>query len=286
MIEEESYDQSNINVTCSCKGVRTCKLCEDLKIDFKFNKLNDDKNKEINTIEFMQEIIEKDGILINSYYVLELLELEGNYEKTNDYYFDEGINKYIKDNISNIPFDGVFTYENVFTNEEIEAILNELNLTPWIDSQSGRKKQDFASIKINYKKKKIKYVKEVEFPTYKSLIDNKLKQLNIEMDIKEIGNLLYQHDIGAHIEPHIDDVWIWGNKILGVNLLSNTVMTFSRDYKGKKYIINIPIPKNSLYLMSGSGRYDWKHEIKKENITSKRIVITCREYVPGIKLEQ
>ena len=45
----------------------------------------------------------------------------------------------------------------------------------------------------------------------------------------EVNVLEYKEDRGSNIAPHMDDFWLWGERIFGLNLLSDTVMTFTKD---------------------------------------------------------
>ena len=44
----------------------------------------------------------------------------------------------------------------------------------------------------------------------------------------EVNILSYSNERGSNIASHFDDFWLWGERIIGVNLLSDTVMTYSR----------------------------------------------------------
>ena len=85
--------------------------------------------------------------------------------------------------------------------------------------------------------------------------------------------LSYDASKQAHIAPHFDDFWIWGERIYGLNLLEPTILTFS---KGNNEI-EVAIPRRSLYLIYGQARTDWMHGIKPEHISGKRMVCTLRE---------
>ena len=80
----------------------------------------------------------------------------------------------------------------------------------WVDSQSGRRKQDFGP-KANFKRKKAK------LGTFEG-IPNELESVFIKMrmvpelktfDPVEALFLEYDPTKGAHIEPHFDDDWLW-----------------------------------------------------------------------------
>ena len=44
----------------------------------------------------------------------------------------------------------------------------------------------------------------------------------------EVNILLYEQSKGSNIASHFDDFWLWGERIVGLNLLSDTVMTYNR----------------------------------------------------------
>jgi hypothetical protein len=43
----------------------------------------------------------------------------------------------------------------------------------------------------------------------------------------EVNVLEYDQERGSNIAPHMDDLWLWGERIFGINLLAETVITFS-----------------------------------------------------------
>jgi len=109
----------------------------------------------------------------------------------------------------------------------------------------------------------------------------KLKQfLTRDFNINHVLINKYEIDDGCH--DHIDELEFWTDFIIGVSFGSSTVMKFSND----KSIIDVNIPKNSIYVMTGDVRYNWTHGIdfqKSDNIYGKirdrdiRISVTFRE---------
>ena len=43
----------------------------------------------------------------------------------------------------------------------------------------------------------------------------------------------YRPETGASIEPHIDDCWIWGERIVQLNCLSETTLTLTPYQQGE-----------------------------------------------------
>ena len=263
--------------TCFCKGIRICNKCQDEKINIIKNKTSN--NLEIELTKYLSEKV----ITIDSY-------KEIVYSINYDIIIDKDL-LFIKD--SNINFDNFYIIRNHLSKDEQDWLLTEINKTEWKESQSGRMKQDFG-VKINYKKKKIKSdFSSIKFPLYKVYLENKLKSISNSLfntfPIHEIGNLYYIHNNGAHIDPHIDDTWIWGKRIIGINLLSDAKMTFSREVEvnNMKVLLSIDIPliKGDIYMMTNESRYDWKHSIKKDNLVEDRLVITLREFIDDLKYQ-
>lgn len=97
----------------------------------------------------------------------------------------------------------------------------------------------------------------------------------------ELCNLKYDNSRAACIEPHLDDSWLWGNRLLTINLLANTFLTLTPtetiDLKYNNYKILIPLKQRSLLILSNEARYEWLHEIKKVHIRKIRLAINIRE---------
>lgn len=109
----------------------------------------------------------------------------------------------------------------------------------WEISQSGRRKQNYGP-KCNFKKRKIQLGNFNGFPAYSKVVHDKFKTLPILRDFKVIEQCSLEYDPtrGASIDPHIDDCWIWGERIVTVNVLGNTFLSLSK-YKGDKTKYNL-----------------------------------------------
>ncbi|KFB35486.1 AGAP009588-PA-like protein [Anopheles sinensis] len=103
----------------------------------------------------------------------------------------------------------------------------------------------------------------------------------------------------------------WGERIVTVNLLSDSVLTMS-PYRGAdtktKYnlhfldqyryhligqlvdektltafeerIVRIPMPRRSLLVLYGPPRYQWEHAVLREDIKERRVCLAYREFTP------
>nr|XP_022906386.1 alpha-ketoglutarate-dependent dioxygenase alkB homolog 7, mitochondrial [Onthophagus taurus] len=91
-------------------------------------------------------------------------------------------------------------------------------------------------------------------------------------------------DKNGHIKPHIDAVRFCGDTIAGLSLLTDSVMRLVHD-KTPELQADVLLKRRSLYIMTGSARYDYKHEILSNEYSKfdnevifkdRRISVICR----------
>ncbi|XP_035225232.1 alpha-ketoglutarate-dependent dioxygenase alkB homolog 4-like, partial [Stegodyphus dumicola] len=242
------------------------------------------------------------------------------------------------------------------TEEEETKAVKEIDRIPWVPSQSGRKKQDFGP-KVNFKKRKGKIGDFRGFPRFTEPLVGKLQNLKELSDFQpvELCHLDYSPDRGSAIDPHIDDSWIWGERLVTINLMSPTFLILTaalfhscccsvevekimkdrfasnetnkcnhkhfpvlssenteseelchngwaaterfdcddKDHKVEiardicsfyrsegidlKINVRVPLPARSLLILAGCARHNWFHEIKRQDIKSRRLAMTFRE---------
>nr|XP_058948192.1 alpha-ketoglutarate-dependent dioxygenase alkB homolog 4-like isoform X2 [Pocillopora verrucosa] len=167
-----------------------------------------------------------------------------------------------------------------FINEiEEETIVADIEKTVWKPSQSGRRKQDFGP-QVNFKKRKLKLNNFTGLPQFsKVLVERMWRTVPLLSDFQpvELCNLEYTPDRGSSIDPHFDDFWVWGERLVTVNLLSDSLLTFSVSGDTSNIEVSVPMPRRSLIIVRGPARYEWKHAIKRQDILSRRIAVTLRE---------
>ena len=208
-----------------------------------------------------------------------------------------------------LDFPGVLVIDDFVSEEEEKNLINEVDKKKWEGSQSGRRKQNYGP-KVNFKKKKISIGSFQGFPEYSRFVQDKFKMVPLLQSFQSIEQCFLEYDTfrGAQIDPHIDDCWIWGERILTVNLLSDSVLTLTRhkivDQKQynldevEKYkdhlieklcppiesifdydkVIRIPMPRRSLILLYGPARYMFEHSVLREDIVERRIGLCYREF--------
>lgn len=165
--------------------------------------------------------------------------------------------------------------------------------------------------KTNFKKMKLALGAFRGFPSFSAFVQEKFKTRSILADFQSIEqcSLEYEASKGASIDPHIDDCWIWGERVVTVNCLSDSVLTLSM-YRGdtQRYnlslvehyrnhliedlldsetlsaydeaVIRLPMPSRSLMVLYGPPRYQWEHSVLREDIVGRRVCVAYREFTP------
>lgn len=131
-------------------------------------------------------------------------------------------------------YPGVYIDLDFLTTTEEAELLQGLDELPWDVSQSGRRKQNFGP-KTNFKKTRLRPAQFAGFPQLSEFVQRRFEQVPLLATFQTIEqcSLEYCPERGASIDPHIDDCWIWGERIVTVNLLSDSVLTMS-PYRGEE----------------------------------------------------
>ena len=184
-------------------------------------------------------------------------------------------------------FQGVYIKEEFISKEEEQHLIQEIDKETWIVSQSGRFKQDFGP-RVNFKKQKIKWNDDITkwkpMPNYSRYL---IQRLNTHVpDLKDFvpieqAHLEYTPERGSSIDPHCDDTWLWGERIVIINLGSDTIMSF---FHSKGHEVQAHLKARSLLLIHGEARYQWLHAIRREWIQSRRLSLTFREATPEFRV--
>ena len=209
---------------------------------------------------------------------------------------DNGLNTVV-----GFEFDGVTVIEDFISLDSEFNLAKCIDLMPWKDSQSGRRKQDFGP-KVNFKKQKLKTSAFTGLPDYIQPVVtmfNKVKEL-ADFNVVELCNLEYEPDRGSSIDPHFDDTWLWGERLVTLNLLSDTHLSMInnakyvidvirnvdisktpayfnetlkqlRTYTSSKFknlhadqaVVKIPLQRRSLVILQGPARHEWQHSIQR-----------------------
>ncbi|RWS03985.1 alpha-ketoglutarate-dependent dioxygenase alkB 4-like protein [Dinothrombium tinctorium] len=256
-----SLNKTVLHKACACKGIRSCLLCEHV---------SEKKSESFQTVE--------------TFYYCILCADKAWTIRNHEQHTPE--NKCLTIN-------GVFVASDVISEEEENEIVQQIDSSPssqWVLSQSGRRKQDFGP-KVNFKKKICKIGSFSGIPRYAQSLMKKIREeySSVMRDFEpvELCNLEYVPERGSSIDPHLDDTWIWGERLVTLNLLSETSLTLTpveEAIDSSRVSITeivVVMPARSLLVLSSDARYRWFHAIKREHITARRIAMTWRELPPN-----
>jgi len=191
----------NTNRTCGCKAFNTCFICE---TEFGLES-TDPAQERINQFPEEREFCIKCSRLFKK---------------------DTNENCDCEKNLNEPIFQGIKLITNFVTADEEESLLEDLDQAPWSISQSGRRKQNYGP-KANFKKRKAKLGTFQGFPKPTKFIQERFKTVSSLQDYRTVEqcSIEYRPEMGACINPHIDDCWIWGERIVQLNLMSDTYLT-------------------------------------------------------------
>lgn len=220
------------------------------------------------------------------------------------------------DGSAGLPFAGVHIQTDFVSAAEESDLLHGIDEMPWQTSQSGRRKQNFGP-KTNFKKMKLACGTFAGFPAFSRFVQQRFGTVPLLSTFRTIEQCSLEYDPtkGASIDPHIDDCWIWGERIVTVSLLSDSVLTLTL-YEGdrsrynlplvdayaghllagladeaelserwRRVVVRLPMPARSLMVLYGGPRYQWEHCVLREDIAQRRVCVAYREftvpYLPG-----
>lgn len=207
-------------------------------------------------------------------------------------------------------FPGIYVQYDFITKDELNRLMKGIDEMHWDVSQSGRRKQNFGP-KTNFKKRKLQLGQFKGFPEFSEFVQTKMREVPLLHDfyVIEQCSLEYDPEKGASIDPHIDDCWVWGERVVTVNCAGDSVLTLTPftddpnlkynldfvesykthliprgtetcDVRGDDIVIRIPQPERSLVVMYGQARYEWEHCVLREDIKKRRVCIAYREFTP------
>jgi alkylated DNA repair protein alkB family protein 4 len=115
--------------------------------------------------------------------------------------------------------------------------------------------------KCNFKKKRLKLGNFKGFPAFTRFVQEKFKDVDILQGYHTVEqcSLEYNPTRGASIDPHIDDCWVWGERIVTVNLLADCVLTMT-PYHGDPSRYNLQDVETYPPVLSQDGKVITEHE--------------------------
>ncbi|KAH8404878.1 hypothetical protein KR222_008688 [Zaprionus bogoriensis] len=276
---------------CGCKGVRTCLTCEK-----NFGIAKPSLHEQFQKLEAWSYCVQ-----------CQRLYAGWDTQAVQDSHPEHGG----QDKAISLPLPGVLVQEQFLSREEGAQLLADLDDLPWDTSQSGRRKQNFGP-KTNFKKRRLQLGTFEGFPASTRHVQQRFASVPLLRDFQTIEqcSLEYDPSKGASIDPHVDDCWIWGERVVTVNCLGDAVLTLNlyeeqqmgkynldlvcqyrksllepllpadqlAAYRGK--VLRIPMPNLSLIVLFGPARYQFEHSVLREDVTERRVCIAYREFTP------
>ena len=279
-------DSPRSNVRCACKGIRKCALCAPTLVE-------QEKQDEEALLSSDQK-----RLYLFCFKCSKAVPLNKSHRSVIDGFIRQDDNNssftcecHEYSECDTIKVNGIYMLTDFVTSSEEAFLLDEINKTDWVSSQSGRFKQDYGP-QANFNRKKIKTAKFTGLPAYSRFLLDRFKQRNLKIfenfDPVELCNLKYDSERASCIDPHFDDWWLWGERLITLSLLSNTFYTLT---PGKEIIdlvgdceVFVPVKRQSLIVVSDEARYKWLHSIKRSHVKSTRLAITLRELSPEFKM--
>ena len=158
---------------------------------------------------------------------------------------------------------GLYYFKDVVSDElskEITTYLSECNDWFPVGGASNSRQVIHYGYKYNYKSGDVTE-KAKPFPTCIVKLLEIIKQVadfQSEKDAAFTQCLINKYEPNQGIAPHIDSL-SYGRYICCFTLGSGANLTFTNYGK----TVDLYTEPNSLYIMSGEARYNWRHEMKK-----------------------
>lgn len=178
---------------------------------------------------------------------------------------------------------GLFLYPNFIDEAREKQLLYEIDNQTWIVDYLRRLQY------YGYRNELDKPYDLIPFPIPMPPLIYQLSQEIVEQKILLLQPdqvIINEYVPGEGIKPHKDRTY-YENQICGVNLGSGCIMRFIKGLNEE--VMDIEIPRRSLYVMQDDARKKWKHGIpprKKDNIDGaiqhreRRVSITYRKVKP------
>lgn len=210
---------------CGCKGIRTCLLCEKDLLIFQRNELVENQQLAKTIVyTFCSQCGTK--AWLNDDHRTHHLKTYDSHEGSsssspcqqkksisssilNPTIATENDDAYEKLLPQFVPVKGITLISNVINEDEEQLIVSLIDdpatPSPWVSSQSGRRKQDYGP-KVNFRKQKVKLTGFHGLPDYGHKLFRKLSMvtevLNDFIPV-ELCNLEYVPERGSSIDPHL-----------------------------------------------------------------------------------
>lgn len=146
---------------------------------------------------------------------------------------------------------GLTYIDDYITAEEEKDFLKYINSQEW-NNKLSRRTQHYGYEYIYNKKNKLNEATEIP-----SIFKKLLNKINKEFGGRFDQLIVNEYKPGQGIAPHIDNIKLFGDKIVSISMGSNTVIEFK--YSDTK--INKLLKRRSIVVLEDDARYIWSHSI-------------------------
>lgn len=187
--------------------------------------------------------------------------------------------------------EGVYLFEDYIDEEYEEYLLSKIKEREFREVIPGKKGREVQQYGYEYSYTTYDCVRTQAFPCFirnlKWDIESKLSSIDIHSQDDYSPNencfnqcIINKYEPGQGISPHTDHTTLFGDVVVSLSLGSDVIMEFTWGEDKRK----INLKRRSLVVMSGIGRYQWKHSIPARKSDDgikrgERISVTLRKFL-------
>jgi len=155
--------------------------------------------------------------------------------------------------------DGLQYLADFISPVEHDLLLNAIDTHPWLDDLK-RRVQHYG-YKYDYKQHKVNHsMKIADLPPFLKTFADRLQKQGFFNDTPD-QVIVNEYLPGQGITDHIDCPPCFADTVASLSLGSTCVMNFTNK-DNKNDIVKYLLEKNSIVILKGNARYNWKHGIK------------------------
>lgn len=167
------------------------------------------------------------------------------------------LNLFQEDKTFSSPIAGLSYRPNYISKEEEAILIAQIDAQHWL-SDLKRRVQHYG-YKYDYRARRIDV--SMKIGMLPDWLEDIAKRLYTEGVFEDMPNqvIINEYEAGQGISAHIDCEPCFGETIVSLSLNSTAVMDFSNDLTSEK--ISVLLEPQSIVVLQGESRYQWKHAI-------------------------
>jgi alkylated DNA repair dioxygenase AlkB len=186
--------------------------------------------------------------------------------------------------VNHLAIEGLTLVKNFIPRHTAKSLLDEIDTQPWM--MDLRRRVQHYGFKYDYKRRQIDPdIQTGDFPNWACGLATQLVAEGV-FDQMPDQCIVNEYVPGQGIGAHVDCEPCFGDVIASVSLNSACVMDFTHVENNRK--VSVPLMPNSLLIMRGEARYQWRHGIasrKTDRIygvllqRNRRVSVTFRKVI-------